>query len=98
MSYETMHRTYEILDQVYKKRQEIIASDCYGCVHDSPSQRDHPCLELTRPELRDLSRRALIELQLKLDDEVHARVLDRIEEKNPDVFFAYDEVDRVDGA
>jgi hypothetical protein len=87
MSFETMNRTFEILDQVYKKRQEIIRSGCYGCIHECPSQRVHPCMELTRPELRDLSRRALIELKLKMNDEVHARVLRRIEEENADVFY-----------
>jgi hypothetical protein len=91
-----MHFIYELLDQVYKKRQEIIAEDCYGCRHDCPSQKDHPCLELTRSELRELSRRALNEMDLKISDADYAQVLYHIEEEKADPI-GYDEVDRVDG-
>jgi hypothetical protein len=94
MSFEEIHQIYEILDQVYKKRQALINADCFGCVHNCPSQKDHPCLDLTRAELRELSRRAFDELQLEITDYVYAQVLSRIEEERA---VGFDEVDELEG-
>jgi hypothetical protein len=37
-------RIREILYMVHTQRFKLISANCYGCINDCPSQKDHPCL------------------------------------------------------
>jgi len=54
------------LYQIYTRRNEIIARECYGCETNRCSQRDHPCLSHPKEWIIATNYRALEELALEV--------------------------------
>ena len=66
--------------QVQNLSQALINSDCFGCINNCPSQRDHPCLEITHGENYNYTVTALnyLHAENEFDQDIYSQLFLRI--------------------